>query len=64
MGDPLERDPELVLSDVVEEKVTRTHAASAYGLVIAGGKRACVDDTATAVLRAQARKARSSDEQK
>ena len=34
-GDPLERDPEGVLRDVVEEKVTREHAEREYGVVLA-----------------------------
>ena len=33
-GDPLERAPEDVLRDVVEEKVTPEHAARAYGVVV------------------------------
>ena len=33
-GDPLERDPESVLRDVVEEKVTPGHAKREYGVVI------------------------------
>ena len=34
-GDPLERDPEGVLRDVVEEKVTPEHAEREYGVVLA-----------------------------
>jgi len=33
-GNPLERDPEAVLEDVVAEKVTKEHAVEAYGVVI------------------------------
>ena len=33
-GDPFERDPEKVLWDVIEEKVTPAHAREAYGVVI------------------------------
>ena len=33
-GDPLERDPELVLADVMSEKVSPAHALEAYGVVI------------------------------
>jgi N-methylhydantoinase B len=35
-GDPLRRDPERVLSDVIEEKLTLAHARDAYGVVITG----------------------------
>jgi N-methylhydantoinase B len=62
-GDPLERNPEFVLNDVVEERVTRAHAAAAYGVVIADGQGACVNQTATAALRARLRDARSSARQ-
>ena len=55
-GDPLERDPALVLEDVLEEKVTRAHAADAYGVVIADGPKPSVDAAATAELRAQMRR--------
>jgi N-methylhydantoinase B len=55
-GEPLERDPALVLEDVVEEKVTRTHAADAYGVVIVDGTEPSVDAAATAELRAQLRR--------
>ena len=34
-GDPLDRDPESVLRDVVEEKVTPEHAKREYGVVLA-----------------------------
>jgi N-methylhydantoinase B len=33
-GNPFERDPELVLSDVLEEKVTLSHAEKEYGVII------------------------------
>jgi N-methylhydantoinase B len=33
-GDPLERDPQLVLADYLDEKVTAAHALEAYGVVI------------------------------
>ena len=55
-GDPLERDPALVLEDVLEEKVTRAHAADAYGVVIADGPEPSVDTSATVELRAQRRR--------
>ena len=55
-GDPLERDPALVLEDVVEGKVTRAHAADAYGVVITDDPEPLVDAAATAELRAQLRR--------
>ncbi|MDP6108261.1 MAG: hypothetical protein QGI33_07500, partial [Candidatus Brocadiia bacterium] len=36
-GDPLRRDPELVLADVLSEKVTPAHAWRAYGVVVDPG---------------------------
>ena len=33
-GNPLERDPEAVLEDVIAGKVTKEHAVEAYGVVI------------------------------
>jgi N-methylhydantoinase B len=47
-GDPLERDPELVLADVRDRKVTREAAADAYGVVVTDQS---VDAEATRVLR-------------
>lgn len=49
-GAPFERDPEAVLEDVLEEKVTIAHARDAYGVVIAGSPLQ-VDAAATAALR-------------
>ncbi len=55
-GDPLERNPELVLQDVVEEKVSPQRARAKYGVVVDGANRQ-VDQAATAKLReAQRRK--------
>jgi N-methylhydantoinase B len=51
-GNPGERDPELVRQDVLNGKVTVTHAQTAYAVVVdlvTGG----VDHAATAVLRAK-----------
>jgi N-methylhydantoinase B len=48
-GDPLDRDPALVLRDVRLEKVSAAHAESTYGVVVRGGK---VDVEATRRLRA------------
>lgn len=55
-GDPLERDPERVLADVRDEKVTPAHAREAYGVVVAGaGRKAVLDREATQALRARLR---------
>jgi len=50
-GDAFTRDPQAVLADVLEEKITVAHARDAYGVVIAGTPHA-VDAAATAALRA------------
>ncbi|HVU72873.1 MAG TPA: hydantoinase B/oxoprolinase family protein [Mycobacteriales bacterium] len=62
-GDPLEREPEMVLADVRDEYVTVAGAARDYGVVVVGdpardpeGVR--VDDDATMRLRAERRAAR------
>ncbi|MDP6787919.1 MAG: hydantoinase B/oxoprolinase family protein [Rhodospirillales bacterium] len=56
-GDPLERDPEQVLGDVIEEKVTPDHARREYGVVIdASGAAPAIDAAATEALRAAMRK--------
>ncbi|MEQ8815158.1 MAG: hydantoinase B/oxoprolinase family protein [Thalassobaculum sp.] len=49
-GDPLERDPEAVLTDVKRHMVSAGSAERDYGVVIAGGT---VEAAATAVLRAR-----------
>lgn len=55
-GDPLERDPALVLRDVIEEKVTPGHARAAYGVVVVpGDPLPALDEAATAALRAERR---------
>ena len=57
-GDPLERDPDRVLRDVVEEKVTREHAEHEYGVVLAesgDGGGWVLDLGATEHLRGQMR---------
>ena len=51
-GDPLERDPLLVLADVRGEKVTPEHAREAYGVVLTADS-AEVDWPATERLRQQ-----------
>jgi N-methylhydantoinase B len=45
-GDPLDRDPELVLADVLDGKVTRAAARGAYGIVLTADG-AAVDERAT-----------------
>jgi N-methylhydantoinase B len=58
-GDPLEREPALVLADIVEGRVSLDRARDDYGVVLAGAGTAdvAVDEPATAkqraVLRAQ-----------
>jgi N-methylhydantoinase B len=51
-GDPLARDPALVLRDVLLDKVSTAHAEQAYGVVVREGT---VDGEATARLRAARR---------
>jgi N-methylhydantoinase B len=58
-GDALEREPELVLRDVVQAKVSVAAAREAYGVVIVERDGDCsLDETATAKLRAERRAAR------
>ena len=58
-GDPLEREPERVLRDVVQAKVSPEAARSAYGVVLTGSANAyAVDEAATVKLRAELRAAR------
>ena len=52
-GNALERDPEMVLADVLEEKVSIPHAAEAYGVVITDDLSPEVDEGATRALRAE-----------
>jgi N-methylhydantoinase B len=53
-GDPLERDPELVHFDVIEEFITAAAAREDYGVVI-DPRSLQVDEAATAALRRQKR---------
>jgi N-methylhydantoinase B len=54
-GNPLDRDPNMVLTDVIEEYVSIHSAKEDYGVVLtADGRR--VDEVATAALRAVMRK--------
>jgi N-methylhydantoinase B len=55
-GDPLDRDPALVLKDVRNEFVSAAAAREDYGVVIAGDR---VDAVATAALRQQMRDRRN-----
>ena len=50
-GNPFEREPQAVLKDVLEEKVTLAHARNAYGVVI-NPQTYKVDEAATQQLRA------------
>ena len=50
-GPPLDREPERVLRDVVEEKITPAHARDVYGVIVDESGRA-VDRNATEALRA------------
>ena len=51
-GDPLERDPALVLKDVLNEFVSERAARDDYGVVL-GGTPLTVDEVATTALRQQ-----------
>jgi len=52
-GDPLARDPALVLEDVLDDYVSLEAAREAYGVVIVGEQ---IDAPATAALRASRRR--------
>jgi N-methylhydantoinase B len=56
-GDPLERDPNLVLQDVLGGSVSREAAEQVYG-VLTDLERARVDESGTAALRARLRSER------
>ncbi|MDP6707483.1 MAG: hydantoinase B/oxoprolinase family protein [Alphaproteobacteria bacterium] len=57
-GDPLAREPERVLADHLEDKVTIPHAAEAYGVAIAGTPPR-VQEAETAELRSRRRRDRT-----
>ena len=57
-GDPLERDPNLVLSDVRNELVSEDAALNTYGVVIDTGSWT-VDETASEARRTELRSCRS-----
>ena len=54
-GDPLERDPDLVLADVLDRKVSEAAARAAYGVVLAGR---AVEAAKTDALREDLKNAR------
>ncbi|OGB94106.1 MAG: hypothetical protein A3G35_05445 [candidate division NC10 bacterium RIFCSPLOWO2_12_FULL_66_18] len=56
-GDPLERDPDLILADVAEGYISETQARERYGIVIEAGAVAARPTTA---LRAEMRRQRRS----
>jgi N-methylhydantoinase B len=61
-GDPLERDPEKVLDDVLDEYVSERSAREDYGVVLTGSLDAldlAVDEAVTIALRARMRAARA-----
>jgi N-methylhydantoinase B len=49
-GDPRERDPALVLRDVLDEVISADEAIAAYGVAV-DVERQTVDATATAEMR-------------
>ena len=55
-GDPLQRDPELVVQDVIADKVTLLRAREAYGVVVRNGQ---VDVPATQRAREDLRRQRA-----
>jgi N-methylhydantoinase B len=63
-GDPLERDPALVLTDVIAEKITIPYALQHYAVVIQPGTPPTVDAMETKRLRSQARARTARIEQK
>ena len=59
-GDPLEREPELVLHDVIEGRVSLQSAREAYGVVVVGSGADCLlDGSATMRLRTELKARRS-----
>ncbi len=62
-GDPLDRDPEQLLEDVLDEYVSLAAAERDYGVVLTGSLEAfdlAVDEAATARLRERLRAGRRS----
>jgi len=58
-GDPLKRDPQAVLDDVMDGLISRDDAAAIYGVII--GPEGRVDEVATARERSRLSKARNQD---
>jgi N-methylhydantoinase B len=58
-GDPLDRDPEMVLTDIANGFVRAEEAAAVYGVVLAGD---CIDLAATQARRETLRNQRSTEE--
>lgn len=56
-GDPLERDPELVLADVLDRKISPEVAKTNYGVVLLANGTA-MDHEATKACRVALRRAR------
>jgi N-methylhydantoinase B len=57
-GDPLDRDPQAVLDDVLDEYVSVEGAARDYGVVLTGSLddlTLAIDDAATERLRSELR---------
>lgn len=53
-GSPFERDPQLVLADVLERWISPDHAAAVYGVAVRDGEYGvAIDEAATANLRAK-----------
>ena len=52
-GDPLERDPQAVVEDVRQEKLSAAHAKSEYGVIV--DNNAELNQTATDALRGERR---------
>jgi N-methylhydantoinase B len=58
-GDPLDRDPRAVATDVLHGKVSRAAAENDYGVILTGGEDdPAVDDDATEALRSRLRSER------
>jgi N-methylhydantoinase B len=53
-GHPFDRDPTAVLEDVRDEKISREHARTAYGVAL-NAEATCVDEAETARLRRRRR---------
>lgn len=61
-GDPLEREPERVLDDVLERYITRSHADAVYGVVFSGSaddESLQIDAAATRARRDEIRRTRT-----